>query len=187
MLQTKKGFTLIETLLVLSIVTILFLLIRTTLTIQQPIVQQAQQCIHFLTTNIQNITIAGLTQRGIQSGSTQIFPIYYTVDISPELIEFFYADGQWNSFIEPIYLNNPVYNNCYIPWYTLSTSGTMTQFGIHNKTMTIQTPTNTFTGQIAIIVCQDDTCQTAGYIDIDTRSQNITQRLCGVQSWDLCQ
>ena len=170
--MSKRAFTLIEMLLVLSIIGIMFLLMR-------PIFDNTNNgdpsdCLQSLYQQTNHFVFAWLNPQTILSGNQSITPDIYIVDVSSDTIEYFQEYSGETVSYDSRSLNTNT-DICSIANTELILSGATTQFQIQNNTITITTPMNNpFTGSIELRQCIANTgCNYIGQMLIDTRTQRL--------------
>lgn len=169
--MNKRAFSLVEMLIVLSIMGIILLLMR-------PIFQNNNQsdpkdCLQSLYQQTNNFIFDAANPQSIESGIQRITPDTYTVAIQSGRIEYLKKHSG-----EVVSYDNRVLNThtdiCSIPYTDFMLSGSVTQFSIHNQTMNISAPVTAFTGAIQLWTCQTNTgCNYIGQMIIDTRTQRL--------------
>ena len=80
----KKSFTLIEMLIVITIIGILMLVFRNMFQGGNSQVLEAQSCVNNLYGEIKGFVTTADTNKGIYKEGTKIFPSYYFIDINPQ-------------------------------------------------------------------------------------------------------
>ncbi len=81
----KKGFTMLEVLIVIMIVGILFVAFRSSFQIKNKDVLYGQACIETLYGQINNFVYAGLSSKVIFSGNVKHFPDQYIATFNPNI------------------------------------------------------------------------------------------------------
>lgn len=170
--MNKRAFTLIEMLLVLSIIGIIFLLIRPIFDTKNN--ADPMDCLQSLYQQTNNFVFAWLNPQSIPFNGKIVFPDTYIVDISSDTIEY----SQQYLGEKAAYDNRLLNTNtdiCNIKNAYLVLSGTTKQFQIQNNTMNITIPANNaFTGSIELRKCEEiDRCDYIGQLLIDTRTQRL--------------
>lgn len=170
--MSKRAFTLIEMLLVLSIIGILFLFMRPLF--DNTSTQEPKDCLQSLYQEMNHFVFEGLNPQSIRSGGRDIRPDTYIVDISTGIIEYFQEYSGQLVWQDTRSLNTHA-DVCSIANTELLLSWSTTQFQINNQTITITTPpTHTFTGAIELRQCFPSTgCDYIGQMIIDTRTQRL--------------
>lgn len=169
----KNAFTLIETIIVLSVIAILFLLLSPNFrpTNQYNNTHLCVQNIHqFLNKEIQN---------AIQTTSTTNSWVYITIDTTEQYIDI-QDMWSWQRIEFPQDLD--FFSACRTtPNIQLSWNKQIIE--IQNQTIQSSNP-NTFLYEIEFIQCEPD-CVSLGKIIIDARIDRTKLRLCSY-SWSIC-
>ncbi len=170
--MSKRAFTLIEMLLVLSIIGIMFLLMR-------PIFDNTNNAdprdsLQSLYQQTNNFVFAWLNPQSIPFNGKTVFPDTYIIDISSDTIEYSQQYLGEKAAYDSRSLNTNT-DICSIKNAYLVLSGTTEQLQIQNNTMSITIPaSNAFTGSIELRKCEERTgCNYIGQLLIDTRTQRL--------------
>lgn len=175
-----QWFTLIEMMIVMSIIAILFLIIRTQFQSPNIYTSQAESCLQNIYGASQSMILAGLTQRWLQTWDETIFPSQYHIyfNTTGQKIQTAY-DTQIN---EEILLQTSNSRWCYDNNYQVQITGTDTHIYIEQTNMIA----NAFTGDIQFMFCTQGDCKPLGTIHYDTRAQQLYLYLCSSNQTDFC-
>lgn len=158
-------------LIVLSIMGVILLLMR-------PIFENNSQsnpsdCLQSLYQQTNNFVFDASNPQSIVSGTQRISPDTYIVTVYSTGLEYVKKYHEQTVAYDNRILNTHT-DICSIANTNLVLSGTVTQFSIYNHTMTISSPTHTFTGAVQLLTCQTNTgCNYVGQMLIDTRTQRL--------------
>lgn len=86
------GFTLLEVLIVIMIISVLFVAFRSSFQIKNKDLAYGQTCIETLYGQVNNFLHAGISSKSISSGTDAIFPDQYIITFKPsqQLIQLSY-------------------------------------------------------------------------------------------------
>lgn len=190
-MDKKKGFSFLEILIVMMIVSVLFIAFRSSFQVKNKDILYGQACIETLYGQVNNFLHAGLSSKSIQSWEIQIFPDQYIISFKPDeqMIELRYmlegSERLYNS-IELIENKNDMYckSNSYsitLSWETYELyinkglqKNADLQFLYLSGTHWISTGENTF------IQCdaQWTWCRSMARFESDTRTISLKKQIC---------
>ena len=189
-MDKKRGFSFLEILIVMMIVSILFVVFRSSFQVKNKDIVYGQACIETLYGQVNNFLHAGLSSKSINSWGTQIFPDKYIISFQPtqQLIELKY--NQQGS--EHIYSSIELTGNSNIMYcssnsYTIQLSGETYELHINKwlqENTTLQSLYLTGTSSIStwwsmFLQCDTSTwCKAMAYFESDTRTISIKKQMC---------
>lgn len=164
----------------MSIIAILFLLVRTQFQSPNIYTSQAESCLQNIYGLSQSMIYAGLTQRWLQQESGIVFPSKYHIyfNTTEQKIRTAYDE----EIDEEILLQTSSSRWCYDNNYEVQITGDNTHIYTEQTNMTA----NTFTGDIQFMFCTQGECKPLGTIHYDTRVQQLYLYLCSSSQTDFC-
>lgn len=199
-LMKKKSFTLIEMLIVITIISILLVVFRNMFQWGNSQILEAQSCVNNIYGEIKSFITTADTNKGIYKEGTKIFPNYYFIQIDPQgswYINFYYTTGTLAAQTgERQLINLTTYSPCILKNYLMAWSGSATIITMNAGGQKTQEHPSSFSlsnqasqHMIAIQVCDKNkvNCKDIGKLVTDTRIQATQKYLCNTFSWDTCQ
>lgn len=191
-MDKKRGFSLLELLIVIAIIWICFVAFKSAFEIKNKDTLYAQACIETIYGQVNNFIYGGLSSKSLFSWTTAIFPQQYSISFNPtqQTIQLKYATGDE---IVHIYSSIAITGNgntsyCSSNRYTILM--TWASYDIYiNKWLTENTALQSFylsganlvnTGGNDFVYCtpQGNECKTIARFQIDTRSLSLQKQMC---------
>lgn len=188
--QHPKGFSFLELLIVMMIVSILFVTFRSSFQVKNQDVLYGQSCVESIYWEVNNFLYAAISSKSINSWWTQIFPDIYTISFDPnnQKIALTYKTTEdiyytYNTIIVSGQ-NNMQY--CDSKYSTLLLSGDTYEITINkwlqkNNTMkSFYLSGVSITGENIFLWCdgQGNGCKNISYFLTDTRTIAIQKYMC---------
>lgn len=171
--KKKSGFTLIEMIIVLGVVSVLFILIRSSFQSPNIYKSESYNCVQYAHSFMQSFIYAGLTQKWLPESWWLIFPDTYSIYINPsqQEIQLQYDATPYDTFLISWSIQQWCRNNSYQVQMTWSSY----TIQIENGSMSA----SDFTGNINFLFCANgEECIPLGAIRFDTRTQQLYKHQC---------
>lgn len=191
-----KGFSLIEMLLVISIILVFIAVFQSSFKPRDMQIYNWQKCVNDLYSFINKFTMAGLSSKWFNSWLTMIYPSAYRTQILPSQNKVINSISTGIVYIEQSSTNlsgtNTSQNVCYInSVYHMLLSWEDVDMEINkwelNNQFDLSGVSNSITSQINLFLCKSGSvCIQMGQYLIDKRNQTITKRVCLGFSWSDC-
>ncbi len=194
-ISKKHGFTLIEMIIVIVIISVIFIAFRQYFQVQNRDILYGQSCIENIYGQVNNFLYGGLTSKTIFSGNNKNFPSLYTItfDTTSQEISLGYEENGTASNYETISLLTGNSNNlCTTNGYQILFSGDTYTLMVNKwlkedqnlKFFFLTGNNSNFTGANTFRQCPpsnpgiDSTCKNIGRLETDTRSMEIKKQIC---------
>lgn len=185
----KKGFSFLEMLIVIMVISILFVAFRSSFQVKNKDVLYGQTCIETLYGQVNNFLHAGLSSKAISSWNIQIFPKQYIIsfNIPQQVIVLKYVIEQ----------EADTYSNIPISWDTkdyCSSNNYTIVMTWNNYTLQISkwslenlnySNTSISTGRNTFLQCDTSWtwCKEIARFESDIRTLNIKKQICLTFTW----
>jgi len=191
-----RGFTLIEIIIILAIVSVLMLSLKNIFQVKNKDQYYAQVCTNNIYGQISNFIYQWITGKSIRTGLDNIFPDSYKIifDPSQNWVFLYYIMSDWTTWVKNEFIlswSMPSSYYCKSNSYTISLSGKITivelvrwlQEKSHNLDVfqiKDQSGNTYITWSILFQICDKNNtvCKKLSEYLIDKRNQNIIHRLC---------
>jgi prepilin-type N-terminal cleavage/methylation domain-containing protein len=186
----KSGFSFLEVLIVIMIVSILFVAFRSSFQIKNKDVLYGQACIETLYGQVNNFVHAALSSKSLFTWSTAIFPDQYIITFNPSswaIVLSYEQQGSGYTYSN-IELSGNNINYCISSSYIILMSWDTYQLHINkwlqeNATLQFFYLTGTSsvsTGGNTFLQCNlhGNWCKTMAYIESDTRTISLKKQMC---------
>lgn len=186
--QQYKGFSFLEMLIVIMIVSILFVAFRSSFQVKNKDILYSQSCIESIYGEVNNFLYAWLSSKSLFTGNTTIFPDQYIISFQPlsGIIELLYENQGSTNLYNRIQINgNSNITNCINSAYTIQL--TWETYQLHINKWLQETNMKSFfisdwvnTGENIFLQCDNKwtRCKPVGYFESDTRTISIKKQIC---------
>ena len=178
----KKGFSFLELLIVLMIISILFVAFRSSFQVKNKEVVYGQTCIEAWYWQVNNFLHAGLSSKAINSWATQIFPDEYSILFSWQSILLKYTVWQETHTYSNISVSGDTMNYCTSDAYTIMMTGNTYTLKINKWTIENleYTTTAISTGRNTFLQCDNSWtwCKEIARFESDIRTLAIKRQMC---------
>ncbi|MFA6255604.1 MAG: type II secretion system protein [Candidatus Absconditabacterales bacterium] len=189
-MHKKSGFSFLEILVVMMIVSILFVVFRGSFQIKNKDIAYGQACIETLYGQVNNFLHAGLSSKSLFSGTTAIFPDQYIISFNPaqQLIQLKYIEQGSEYIYSSIPVTGNSNNYCIGNSYTIQLTGETYELHINkglqeNAALQFFYLTGTSsvsTGGNEFLQCdaQGTGCKIMARFESDTRTISLKKQMC---------